>query len=137
VDWLKIFRNPNYFLDNIISDQDIERNFKYNMPEEIRVLFKKSKEVDFDIEAENKKVMAEGLRSAVILDRSLEQHVDLIIENAETFPEALKLTKALHEDISDRVRRYCYCICKSTKNFRDWAIEDYKKKLKTRINQEY
>ena len=137
VDWLKIFRNPNYFLDNIISDQDIERNFKYNMPEEIRVLFKKSEHVDFDIEAENKKVMAEGLRSAVILDRSLEQHVGLIVENAETFPEALKLTKALHEDISDRVRRYCYCICKSTKNFRDWAIEDYKKKLKMRINQEY
>lgn len=137
VDWMKIFRNPNYFLDNIISDQDIERNFKYQMPEEIRVLFQKSEQVDFDIEGENKKVMKEGLRSAVILDRSMEQHVQLITENAETFPEALKLTKALHEDIVDRVRRYCYCICKSTKNFRDWVIEDYKQKLKARINQEY
>ena len=133
VDWQKIFRSPNYFLENIISDDAIERRFRYKMPDEIRERFSKSEEVEFDIEKEGDKVASEGLKSSVVLDRSIDQHKKIVIENSDNFAEALALLRLLDADIEDRVRRYCYQICKSTKNFRAWAEEDYKQKLRKSV----
>ena len=124
---------PNYFLENIISDDAIERRFRYKMPEEIRERFSKSEEVEFDIEKEGDKVASEGLKSSVVLDRSIDQHKKIVIENSDNFAEALTLLRLLDADIEDRVRRYCYQICKSTKNFRAWAEEDYKQKLRKSV----
>ena len=137
VDWQKIFRTPEYFLANIISDEDIERHFKYTMPEEVQLRFRNSETLEFDIEAENKKVMAQGLRTATILDRSIEQHSKIVLENSTDFEEALTLIRLLEDDIADRVRRYSYCICKSTKNFRDWLTQDYKRRLRVMVTQRF
>ena len=49
LDWHRIFRSPNFYLDGILSDDDIENNFRYEMPEELRAEFSKSKDVYFDI----------------------------------------------------------------------------------------
>ncbi len=132
-DWQKIFRSPDYFLSNIISDEEIERRFKYVMPDEIRECFSKTETVTFDVKKENARVVAAGLRTSVILDTSIQQHTDMIVENSKDFAHALALVRLLNDDIADRVRRYCYCICKSTKNYRDWVQEDYKKKLKASV----
>jgi len=132
-DWQKIFRSPDYFLSNIISDEEIERRFKYVMPDEIRSCFSKTETVTFDVKKENARVVAEGLRTSVILETSIQQHTDMIVENSKDFAHALALVRLLNDDIADRVRRYCYCICKSTKNYRDWVQEDYKKKLKSSV----
>jgi superfamily II DNA or RNA helicase len=134
VDWQKIFRSPNYFLENIVSDDAIERRFKYIMPDEIRQRFNKTETLEFDIDKENDRVLAEGLQTAIVLDRSIEQHANMIVENSEDFVEALSLVRLLEADIADRIRRYCYNICKSTQNFKAWAEEDYKKKLKLSIS---
>ncbi len=137
VDWQRIFMNPDYFLENLISDEDIERSFKYTFPEELQERFKNSTDMTFDINAENAKAISRGDKSSVILDTSREQHVVMVKENAETLLEALSLMRLLDEDIRDRIRRYSYCICKSTANYRDWLTEDYKKKLKERVMQEF
>ena len=137
VDWQKIFRSPNYFLDCIISDEDIERAFKYKMPDEIRERFNKTEKIEFDIDKEGERVIAEGLKTAVVLERSMDQHVKMILENSNDFADALSLVRLLDDDIKDRVRRYCYNICKSTKNFKAWVEEDYKKKLKKTITNSF
>lgn len=137
VDWQKIFRSPTYFLDCIISDEDIERAFKYTMPDELRQRFSKSETIEFDIDKEGEQVIDEGLKTAVILDRSIEQHTKIIVENSDDFAEALALIRLLDADISDRVRRYCYNICKSTKNFKAWVEEDYNKRLKKSITNSF
>jgi hypothetical protein len=36
VDWQYIFKYPEYFLENLREDAEIERNFNYEMPEVIR-----------------------------------------------------------------------------------------------------
>ena len=59
----------------------------------------------------------------------------MCIENSEDVFDARLLIKELEEDISYRIRRYSYCISNSTKNYRDWLKEDYKRKLRMRINQ--
>ncbi len=137
VDWQKIFRSPQYFLQNIITDDEIERNFKYIMPTELKMRFSKTENPYFDIKEENKIVVKEGLRTSVVLDRAIEQHANMIHENSADYGEALELIRLLNENISDRIRRYCYCICNSTKNFRDWAKDDYTRKLKLKVASKF
>ena len=36
LDWQRIFKSPNYYLDSIITDEEIESNFRYEMPDELR-----------------------------------------------------------------------------------------------------
>lgn len=137
VDWQKIFRNPNYFLESIISDEDIERKFRYAMPAEIKSAFPNTTEFAFNIEEENKRVINKGLRTSAILDASLEQHKKMVMDNAEDFAQALGLIRLLEDDVADRARRYCYCIANSTRSFREWVEDDYKKRLRTMITQEF
>ena len=133
IDWQKIFKHPSYYLENMISDDEIERKFKYEMPEDLRAKFAKSKNVDFDIEKENDRIKAEGSRSFAIIDSAIEQHAVIILENSDDLMTALSLSRELEEDISDRVRRYCYIICKSTKNYRVWVEDEYMKKLRAKV----
>ena len=120
-----------------MTDDEIERNFKYTMPAELKVRFSKTENPYFDIKEENKRVVKEGIRTSVVLDRAIEQHATMIHENSEDYGEALELIRLLSENISDRIRRYCYCICNSTKNFRDWAKDDYTRKLKLKVASKF
>ncbi|WP_299601169.1 DEAD/DEAH box helicase [uncultured Aquimarina sp.] len=135
IDWQSIFRSPDFYYDSLVSDEEIERNFKYVMPEEIRKEFSKSTDIEFDIEAEYANIKKYGLRSKSVLEKSIEQHAKMCVENSEDVFDARILSKLLNQDIEYRVRRYSYCISKSTKNYRDWLQEDYERKLRSKINQ--
>ncbi|GAB2768887.1 DEAD/DEAH box helicase [Salinimicrobium soli] len=135
VDWKQIFRSPDYFLENLVSDEEIEQNFRYEMPKELRMKFEKTEDVSFDVEAEYDDIISKGLRSKTVLERSLEQHTRMCVENSEDVFDARLLAKELQEDIAYRIRRYSYCISNSTKNYRDWLKEDYMRKLRLSINQ--
>ncbi|MFD0975541.1 DEAD/DEAH box helicase [Salinimicrobium gaetbulicola] len=136
VDWRQIFRSPDYFLENLVSDEEIEQNFRYEMPAELRKQFAKSENVAFDVEAEYDDIISKGLKSKTVLERSLEQHCQMCVENSEDVFDARILAKELEEDIAYRIRRYSYCISNSTKNYRDWLKEDYMRKLRLKINQQ-
>lgn len=135
VDWRQIFRSPDYFLENLISDEEIEQNFRYEMSKEVRAKFANTKDVGFDIEAAYDETIAKGQRSKTILERSMAQHTQMCIENSEDVFDARLLIKDLEDDITDRIRRYAHCISNSTKNYRDWLKEDYKRKLRLEINK--
>lgn len=135
VDWKQIFRSPDFYLENLVSDEEIEQNFKYVMPPEVRKKFAKTANVEFDVEAAYDESIAKGLKSKTVLENSIEQHARMCIENSEDVFEARQLLKVLEEDIAFRVRRFTYCISNSTKNYRDWLEEDYKRRLRMRVNQ--
>jgi len=137
IDWYKIFRSPQYFIDNLITDADIEKRFVYRVPSEIKEQFPNSEAIEFDIKKAHKEVMATRLKTSVILDKSLENHIQLITENAEDFEQAIHLVNVLNDEIADRIRRYSYCLVNTTRNYRDWVEEEYKKKLKARLMREY
>jgi hypothetical protein len=131
LDWQRIFKYPSHYLDGILSDEDLENNFKYEMPEAIRVSFSKSEEVYFDINKTYIESIRRGESSKVVLKRSIEQHAKICIENSEDIFDALTLIKLLDDDIEFRINRYSKCISKSTHNFLAWLKEDYKKKLRS------
>ena len=135
LDWHRIFKYPSHYLDGILSDEDLESNFIYEMPEEIRKSFLKSDEVYFDINKTYIKSIRNGESSKVVLRRSIEQHAKICIENSEDVYDALSLMKLLNEDIDFRIHRYSKCISKSTHNFLEWLKEDYKKKLRSYLRQ--
>ena len=137
VDWKQIFRSPDFYFENLLSDEEIEREFKYEMPPELREQFSNSDNVDFDVEAAYDDVIKRGLKSKAVLEWSMEQHVKMCVENSEDVFDARILAKELKADISSRIKQYSYCISKSTKNYRDWLEEDYSRKLRMAINKEF
>ncbi len=137
VDWQEIFHFPDFYLENIKNDEDIEREFVYEMPPELRAQFSKSTEIEFDIKEEYKKVFAQGLRSKVVLERSIEQHAKICVENSEDVFDARILAKQLKEEIAYRVRQYSYCIMNNTKNYKEWLEEDYGRRLRSSISKKF
>ena len=137
IDWQEIFHFPDFFLENIKNDEDIEREFIYTMPPELRAEFAKSTQIEFDVKAEYKKVFAQGLKSKTVLERSIEQHAKICVENSEDVFDARILAKKLKEEISYRVRQYSYCIMNNTKNYKEWLEEDYERKLRLNISQKF
>ncbi len=137
IDWQEIFHFPDFYLENIKNDEEIEREFVYEMPLELREKFSKSDAIEFDIKEEYKKVFAQGLKSKTVLERSIEQHAQICVENAEDVFDARILAKALKEEIAYRVRQYSYCIMNNTKNYKEWLEEDYERKLRSSISRRF
>jgi superfamily II DNA or RNA helicase len=137
LDWHRIFTSPNYYLDNILSDDEIESNFRYDMPEELRAKFEKSVEVYFDINNTYIESVRKGESSKVVLLRSIEHHAKICVENSEDVYDALGLAKLLGEDIDYRINCYTKNISKSTFNFVEWLRGDYRRKLNAHIRAKF
>ncbi len=137
IDWQHIFKSPEYYLDNLRDDAEIELHFKYEMPPELRLKFKKTLDVSFDVEAEHKLAIAMNLRSKVVLEKSLEQHAKMCVDNTEELIEAKNLSKELNEDIESRIKRYSNCLSQCSKNYREWLVEDYKTRLQVLVGKKY
>lgn len=137
VDWQEIFRNPDHYLMNLSPDTEIERQFKYKMPDWLRTRFAKTECVDFDIQFEYLRVTKEGLRPMIAIDHAIEQHVNMCFENSSEYTEAVELANYLEEDIEYRVKRYCYCISRCTDNYVSWLQEEYKRKLGLILNRKF
>ena len=134
VDWQFIFKNPNFFLENLISDEDIQKNFKYEMPQELREKFSKSDNIEFDVKKEYKKAVGDGLKSKAVLEKSISQHAQICFENTEDVFDAHILSRELHDEIEFRIKQYSFCILKSSKNYLKWLEDDYKRQLRVKIS---
>ncbi|MDT8346828.1 MAG: DEAD/DEAH box helicase [Flavobacteriaceae bacterium] len=135
--WQEIFRYPNYFLENIAKDEDIERTFTYEMPESLRQEFPNSESVDFDIETAYKEAIALGKKSKYALEQAVLFYVERLYENCEDVFDARILAQKLGPAIEDVVKRYTYLIMNNTNNYKDYLIEDFKRKLRVALSQKY
>lgn len=135
VDWHLIFRNPTFFLENLISDDEIERNFRYVMPDEVKEMFANTTQFNFDIKEEYAIAIKAYKKSKVVLEKSIEQHAKMCAENSEDVFDAHILSRELNDDIEFRIKQYSYCILKSSKNYIKWLEEDYKRQLRVKISQ--
>lgn len=137
INWQDIFRAPNSFIEGLYSDEEIEKEFVYEMPEELQAKFATSKVEPFDMKKEYVRVGVEGERPKAAIDRSIEQHRKLVINSTDDYFDALELVDMLEKDIEFRVKQYSYCICKNTDNFVSWLQEDYMRKLKQVVRASY
>lgn len=133
VDWADIFKSPELHLDGILSDEEIERHYKYVMPEELRLKFSKSSAIDFDIKEEHKQAILNKHRPKVVIDQSIKQHFDMCKDNSADIAEALQLAHLLKEEIEYRVRVYTRCLSKTSESFMTWLQQEYNRKLKSAL----
>eukprot|EP01093_Parvamoeba_rugata_P004724 TRINITY_DN16541_c0_g1_i1.p1 TRINITY_DN16541_c0_g1~~TRINITY_DN16541_c0_g1_i1.p1 ORF type:complete len:375 (-),score=82.49 TRINITY_DN16541_c0_g1_i1:22-1146(-) len=91
IDWQEIFHFPDFYLENIKNDEEIEREFVYEMPADLRAEFANSTDIDFDIKAEYKKSFANGEKSKLVLEKSIDQHAKICVENSEDVFDARTL----------------------------------------------
>src|SRR6218665_1866048 len=137
VNWQHIFKSREFYLENLRDDHEIEMFFKYSMPPELRAKFSKTADVSFDVDEEHKLIIKQNLRSKVVLDKSLDQHAGMCVDNTETLQEAKMLAKELDDDIEDRIKRYSKCLSQCSKNYREWLVDDYKQRLTLLIGKKY
>lgn len=137
VDWQHIFKSPEYYLESLREDAEIESNFKYIMPDELRKKFSKTENIFMDIHEEFKLTVKNNLKAKTIIEKSIEQHAKMCVENTEDLVEARKLSKELVDDIEYRIKQYCICLGNVTKNYRSWLTEDYITKLYLAIGKLY
>ncbi len=130
LDWQQIFRSPNFYLEKLLSDEELEETFAYDMPEALREEFANSKDITFDVKQTYLDSLKNRESTKVVLEKSLLHHAKMCIENSEDVYDALDLAKKLSDDIDFRLQRYSKCISKSTTNFMDWLKNDYKVKLR-------
>lgn len=137
VDWQHIFKSPEYYLENLRDDAEIELYFKYEMPPDLRLKFSNTENVLFDVETEHKLALSLNLRSKIVLEKSLLQHALMCVDNTDSLNDAKKLAKELHEDIECRMKRYTKCLSHCSKNYREWLVEDYKVQLQLLIGKKF
>jgi superfamily II DNA or RNA helicase len=137
IDWQDIFRNPDAYIEAIVSDEQMEKEMVYEMPIEVREFFKNTAVIDFDIREEYSRLMKSGGRTKDALDMSIKQHALMITENAQDHTRALELLKMLEPDIKSRVKHYSYCISRSTENYLQWMRDEYTRKLQQLLRQHY
>lgn len=136
VDWQHIFKSPEYYLESLREDAEIENGFKYIMSPELRQKFANSTDIAMDIQEEFKFTVKNNLKAKTIIEKSIVQHALMCVENTDDLKEARSLSKELNEDIEFRVRIYCACLGNVTKNYRTWLIEDYLLKLTLEIGKQ-
>jgi type I site-specific restriction endonuclease len=137
VDWQHIFRYPDLYLDNLRNDEDIERDFVYVMPDYLKERFKSAKSTEFDMKSEYNEVLAKGLKSFAVIEKSIEHHSQMCIDSSKDIFEARALAKLLQEDIAYRIKQYSYCIMNSTQNYKDWLLEEYNRRLRMSFNGKF
>ena len=137
VNWEHIFRNPDMHLNSIRSDEEIQREFKYKMPEQIRSRFSNSDTIDFNIGKIYDEVVKQGKRPKEVIEMSIEQHCRICMENSEDLTSAKKLAELLDDEIEYRTRKYSHCLAKTTNSYIKWLHEEYKRKLNVKLIQRY
>jgi len=137
LDWQRMFKSPDFYLDALLSDEEIESHFKYELTPEIRKEFANSTDIYFDVKRVYRDTIAAGESPKKVLVKSMEHHAKMCVENSEDLWDALGLAKMLKDEIDDRIVRYTKCISKSTHNFVTWLKDDYKKKLNSHLRANF
>ncbi len=81
--------------------------------------------------------LSRTLRSKVVIEKSLEQHASMCVDNCGDLSEAKILARELEPDVEWRMKRYASCLSHCSKNYREWLIDDYKQKLSLLIGKKY
>jgi len=79
----------------------------------------------------------ERRKPRTVIDFSIDNHVEICLENASSRIEAKMLSKLLEDSVTCRIKRYSYCICRSSKNYLQWLKTDYYQKLNEKLADRY
>lgn len=137
VDWQEIFKAPNAYIDGLYSDEEIEKEFVYEMPDDVKQLFPNTNLGEFNVKETYVRLTREGERPRAVIDACIDDHVKMITDNSEELWDGLELISILEKDIEYRVKHYSYCISKTTESYLTWLQQEYRRKLETKVRRHF
>ena len=137
INWHDIFKSPQSYIDGLYTDEEIEEEFVYEMPEELAERFKDGPQMTFDMAETYAEVTRMALRPKEAIHRSMAQHVAMIQHASDDYWDAVEIVDLLGDDIKFRVKQYAKCIAKATANYRSWLEEEYTRNLKTSLRHAF
>ena len=137
INWHDIFKSPQSYIDGLYTDEEIENEFVYEMPEELAQRFAGGPITEFDMAEAYVEVTREGLRPKEAIRRSMDQHMAMIKHASEDYWDAAELVDLLNDDVKFRVKQYAKCIAKATPNYRSWLEDEYCRNLKTALRHAF
>ncbi len=135
IDWPDVFKNPDKYLEQEYFDEiERQREMTYNMPEEMRARFANSLDLlEFPVVEMYEEFLSMGIKPNRIIDDCIINHAEIIKLNAKDFEEAKEMQILLQDSIKHRLKLYTSCLSKSTKNYFNWLLETYNRKLRNSI----
>jgi superfamily II DNA or RNA helicase len=132
VDWQQVFDHPEAFYEALHTKTEFEA---HQLPSDLRAKFPNSLQISFDVQQAYQDAVDGQVKPKIVIRDSIRQHALMCADNSTTIMEALALAEELDKEINWRVKQYCKCIGKVTKNYQEWLQDDYKSKLKMLVTK--
>jgi len=138
INWQDIFRFPDKYFEKINErDSQLMVDYHYERPDWLENMFANSgPEDDFHMKKVYAELLEKGEKPKKAIDRSIENHLRLIIKNTDDYYDALELVDHLSEEIEYRCRLYCSCLHNATESYSTWLRDTYVRKLKNGLRLE-
>ena len=130
IDWKDVFKSPIKYIERDY-EKDIEERV-YVMPDDIKERFNTWHDEDFDVMVVYKHCIKTGIKPKKVVDESMENHFQLIMDNTMHYNEALELLTLLKDEIEHRLKVFTKCI-NGSDNYSSWLIDEYTEKLKRKL----
>jgi superfamily II DNA or RNA helicase len=134
LNWQDAFRFPDRFLESRLSEmEDLEFEVEFEFNKQLQELFNIEKLDAFSIKDAYYDSIDKGLKGKVAVEKSMENHFEVITEAAKDIDNAILFCNYLSEHIEHRLKHYTKCISKSTPNYLKYLIETYERQLRQMI----
>ncbi len=133
IDWNHVFMSPHLYLDSKYKEEwNYEAENDYDLPDDIKARFLNSSSEAFIVKDKYMQCLRKGLKPALVLDQSLDNHFGRIKDNAADFDEAFELFNLLNSEMRYRIKQFAKCI-NATENYIDYQHQTYTAKLRRMI----
>jgi superfamily II DNA or RNA helicase len=127
VDWQQVFDHPEAYYEALHTKTEFEA---HQLPSDLRARFPNTLQITFDVQQAYQDAIDNQVKTKIVIRDSIRQHALMCADNSATIMEALVLMEELDKEINWRVKQYCKCVGKVTKNYTEWLQDDYRAKLK-------
>ena len=134
INWQDAFRFPDRFLEARLSEvEDIEFEVEFEFPRGASDVLDLSRLESFNIKDVYYDCIDNGMKGKEAVDRSLENHFEVIRDASEDYFHGLELMQLLKDHIEHRLKHYTKCITKSTPNYYKYIIDTYTRQLQQKL----
>ncbi|MEJ6615932.1 MAG: DEAD/DEAH box helicase family protein [Crocinitomicaceae bacterium] len=134
INWNDAFAFPDRFLESRLGEnEDIEFEVEFEFPKGAEAVIDTAKLDGFKIKEIYYDCIDNGLKGKDAVEKSLENHFDVIRDAAEDYFHGLEIMGFLKDHIEHRLKHYTKCITKSTPNYYKYIIETYNRQLQQKL----
>lgn len=136
INWQDAFRFPDRFLESRLSESDdIEFEVEFEFSKKLTDLIDTKALDSFNMKDIYYDCLDCGDKGKAAVDKSLENHFEVIKAASGDFYDALDIQEALQDHIEHRLKQYTKCISKSTNNYFKYLQETYNRQLRQKLRE--